>query len=288
MIYQPILDETLQFADTLKINTSHFCFYVDPQTTDTVPLHIHGCYEIYVNVGGDVSFLHEQKIYDITSGNVIFSKPGEAHYCIYPAPCLHDHYCIWFDDASGTIGEFCNRITIPPAIQLSEAGKEQLFRLIDDLSDPNTDSLLKIAKLIEMLALFGKGTLLPHDSQSNRPQIITELLLYIESNYKSIRTTADLANAFYISQPTLNRLFRKHVGLTVSQIINAKRLSHAENLLREGASVTDACFASGFTDCSQFIVLFRKTFGVTPLRYKQTLNKNKDIVPDIKYSSIQK
>jgi len=275
MIYQPILDETLQFSDILKINITHFCPYVDPQTTETDPLHIHGCYEIYINVAGDVSFLHDQKIYDITSGNVIFSKPGEAHYCMYPSPCLHDHYCIWFDDTDGTIGDFCSRITIPPAIQLSDTGKEQLFRLVADLSDPNTDSLLKIAKLIEMLALFGSGKLLSHDSQSNRPPIITELLLYIESHYKSIRTTADLANAFYMSQPTLNRLFRRHVGLTVSQIINAKRLSHAENLLRDGASVTDACFGSGFTDCSQFIAQFRKTFGVTPLRYKQGLNKNR-------------
>ncbi|MBR3997465.1 MAG: helix-turn-helix transcriptional regulator, partial [Clostridia bacterium] len=86
---------------------------------------------------------------------------------------------------------------------------------------------------------------------------------------KEIRTSTELADTFFISQSTLNRLFRKYVGLSVFQIIDARRLSHAENLLRNGSSVMDACFQSGFTDCSKFIILFKKTFGVTPLRYKR-------------------
>ena len=94
MAVQPILDEMLRFSDTVKFNIVHRCKFYDIQTYRIDTTHIHGCYEIYVNIEGDVSFFHDQKIYDITSGDVIFSKPGEAHYCIYHSSCLHDHYCI--------------------------------------------------------------------------------------------------------------------------------------------------------------------------------------------------
>ena len=39
--------------------------------------------------------------------------------------------------------------------------------------------------------------------------------------------------------------------------------------LRGGASVTAAATNAGFSDCSHFIVLFKKKFGQTPLEYKK-------------------
>lgn len=274
MAIQPILNETLDISNAVKFNIVRRAEYCDLETTKYDLTHIHSCYEIYVNIEGDISFFHDQNIYDISSRDVVFSKPGETHYCIYHSSCLHDHFCLWFDDRGGSVTEYINRIKIPPAIRLSDEGKKQLMTLLSQLSDSDTDPLYKLAKLIDLLTLFGDGKPLSNGSTKERPQKITDILAYIDSHYKEIRTSTELADAFFISQSTLNRLFRKYVGLTVFQIIDARRLSHAENLLRNGSSVMDACFQSGFTDCSKFIILFKKTFGVTPLRYKQALFKS--------------
>ena len=199
------------------------------------------------------------------------SRGSILYYCIYHSSCLHDHFCLWFDDRDGSVTKYINRIKIPPAIRLSDEGKEQLMTLLVQLSDLDTDPLFKLSKLIDLLTLFGDGKPLSNGTGIERPQKIIDILAYIDEHYKEIRTSTELADTFFISQSTLNRLFRKYVGLSVFQIIDARRLSHAENLLRNGSSVMDACFQSGFTDCSKFIILFKKTFGVTPLRYKQTL-----------------
>ena len=273
MALQPILNEALGLPDSVKFNIVRRTEHCDIKTARFDGPHIHSCYEIYVNVQGDVSFFHNQKVYDVSPCDVIFSRPGDTHYCIYRSSCLHDHFCLWFEDSSHTLDEYIGRLAIPPAVCLAEAQKEHLMALLTRLADPSADPVFKLAKLIELLSLFGGASPIRSALAVGRPQKVLDILNHIDAHYKEIRTSAELAKAFFISESTLNRLFRSYVGMTVSQIVEARRLSNAEKLLRGGASVTDACFSSGFGDCSRFIALFRNTFGVTPLRYKRSLYK---------------
>ena len=59
--------------------------------------HIHSCYEIYVNVSGDVSFLVENNLYDLKHGDVIIARPGEYHHCVYRSDAPHKLFWILFD-----------------------------------------------------------------------------------------------------------------------------------------------------------------------------------------------
>ena len=58
------------------------------------------------------------------------------------------------------------------------------------------------------------------------------------------------------------------------ELINNFMMALAEKLLRIDISVTDACYRAGFSDCSRFILCFKKKFGKTPLKYKQELLKS--------------
>jgi len=46
------------------------------------------------------------------------------------------------------------------------------------------------------------------------------------------------------------------------------RLEHAAARLREGAGVTDTCFAVGFGSLSHFVTTFRRRYGATPSRLR--------------------
>lgn len=93
------------------------------------------------------------------------------------------------------------------------------------------------------------------------------ILAYIDENFTTIDTVEGLAERFFISLPTNNRLFRKYVRFSPHKLIETKRLAYAEQLLRRGYSVTDACYTAGFTDCSRFIGKFKERFGATPKQY---------------------
>ena len=63
------------------------------------------------------------------------------------------------------------------------------------------------------------------------------------------------------------RVFRELLGQSPHQYLLRARLAHAARLLRQGASVTEAAFSSGFGNLSHFTRTFRGHFGLTPIKY---------------------
>jgi AraC-like DNA-binding protein len=60
------------------------------------------------------------------------------------------------------------------------------------------------------------------------------------------------------------RVFRELEGEPPHRYLLTVRLEDAAARLRSGASVTDACFASGFGSLSHFITTFRRRYGTRP------------------------
>ena len=64
--------------------------------------------------------------------------------------------------------------------------------------------------------------------------------------------------------------FRKHTGQTFVDYLNAYRVDLACHLLeREGLSVTEACYASGFNDAAYFCRTFKRYKGIPPSKIKK-------------------
>ncbi len=245
------------------------CEYCDVDADMLDGTHVHGYYEIYMNLSGDVSFLHGDQIYRVESGDLFFSRPGDVHCCIYHSSCVHEHICIWFEEEGHALADYIARLGIPPYIHPAEAEKVELMRLLRQLTDAETDPILQTAYFTEFLARLRRADAHTASTEPQTNPRMREMLSYIEENYLQKLTPNVIASHFFISESTLNRLFRQHVGVSVAHLIEAKRLSHAEGLLRADATVTEACYASGFSDCSRFIARFKKKFGMTPLQYKK-------------------
>jgi AraC-like DNA-binding protein len=54
------------------------------------------------------------------------------------------------------------------------------------------------------------------------------------------------------------------MGVSPYGYLLRRRLEAAGKLLKDGASVTEACFAVGFNNLSHFTRSFRRHFGVEP------------------------
>jgi AraC-like DNA-binding protein/quercetin dioxygenase-like cupin family protein len=80
-------------------------------------------------------------------------------------------------------------------------------------------------------------------------------------------STGQVAKRAALGVRTLERLFQKETGLTFGKWRQQLRLLHALRLLAAGRPVTAVALDVGYESPSAFIVMFKRTLGVTPHRY---------------------
>ncbi len=252
-------------------------YYTDSSQTypaKTFPIHLHDLIEIYVLEEGDVSFMVEKHLYRMTAGDVLITKPNEMHNCILNSATRHAHFCFWFrPEGDFLFGDFLKHergegnLLTPP-----EEEKKRILSACRELCATVRSGASEqdgFAAAVHMLSCIRKW--IPAESKTAPlPPILQTILHDIDENAAKIHDLSYFCDKYFISGSTLGRLFRQHLGTSPRVYMETKKLSRACVLLRQGKSVTDACLEAGFPDYSNFIRLFRRRFGKTPMQFKRS------------------
>ncbi len=255
------------FDMTVYLLEEHF-----DKTPKTVESHVHDKCEIYINLSGDVSFMVEKNIYSISRGDVIITRPYEYHHCINHTADYHDHFCIMFscNECKNIFNIFFDRkIGEKNYISLSQLQKEKLISLCYTLVNDNSSEIKKYISFFNLIDLISDI-----DSpvvNTNLPEDIAICVDYINNNISKSITVRDLSILSYVSVNTLERHFKKYIGMSPYAYIQNCRLAYAVSVLENGGTVTQAAVESGFPDYSHFISLFKKRYGKTPLKFQKEL-----------------
>ena len=271
----PQLNETISSLSGMRFSVVYSNKYLKVDDPDADPLHIHNYLEIFLNVSSDISFLVNNNLYPVPAGDAIISCPGDIHMGIFHKSAVQEYVCIWIDaDFTSPIFSFLRKGDFSPLFSFDEQTKKKLqylaFSLLDVCKKEGSE-LEKTSYLLQILTIFEKKT--PHDTaQADIPETLQNILDDIHENFSEIHSVNNILASHFVSSATLTRWFRKYLHTSPREYLESVRLSNAAALLSSGCSVTDACMRSGFSDCSHFIVLFKKKFGETPLKYKKKAN----------------
>jgi AraC-like DNA-binding protein len=80
-----------------------------------------------------------------------------------------------------------------------------------------------------------------------------------------------LARVAGVSPYHFLRVFRRAFGETPHALQTRLRVDRAKASLRAGSSVTEACFAVGFSSLGSFSSLFQRHVGVAPSEYRRSV-----------------
>ncbi len=95
----------------------------------------------------------------------------------------------------------------------------------------------------------------------------------IEEEYAKDISLTYYAESYYINKEVLSRLFKKKYGVGITAFINHVRLEQAKVLLSLGYSSTRSAEIVGYHDVNYFSRIFKKTYGMTPSEYIESLDK---------------
>lgn len=113
------------------------------------------------------------------------------------------------------------------------------------------------------------------ESKKDRKEFfrITE---YIADHFKEGINATIIGQRLFISRSYATKLFMKYSGMGLNDYIRLLRVKHANQLMMEGYSITEAALESGFQCVRTFNNAYRACMGITPSDYvKDLLNQKR-------------
>jgi len=106
--------------------------------------------------------------------------------------------------------------------------------------------------------------------------IVEKIQRYIELHLDEELSRQYVADFVGLSPDHVVKLFKKEMGLSISDYILEKRISRAkELLLKTDMTISDVAISVGYTNFSYFSTLFRKETSMTPQEFRRLKTKSK-------------
>jgi len=104
---------------------------------------------------------------------------------------------------------------------------------------------------------------------------------YVICNHGRYVAIDDVARFVGMNKSAFCVFFRKMAGKTFVQYLNEYRIQMACRMLEKGEkSVSEVCYAVGFGDVPYFHLMFKRTTGVSPGKYKEDCKQEQRDVAD--------
>lgn len=254
---------------------------------EVMGLHSHEFYEILCcRSSCGAEYLVGSRRYSLQKGDIILIRPGVSHSAILPNPLEipYERDILWLSDSFQNY--FAKILGVPEVsydqelptylIRTANTRWEYLCDLLhccvrtEEKKEPLWQTKILGYALLFLSELNGSRIARTgHALAAEAPDLLDEILAYIENNYAQKLTMEQLAKQFYVSQRTISNLFRSRLGVTFYQFLTRRRLIAAKSLILKGAALETVSLQSGFQDYSAFFRAFKGEFGISPREFRR-------------------
>lgn len=270
-IMQPNALEYIGNFDTLSVK--------EKTVSEPYPLHWHNFFEIEMIMDGEGVQTLNGTDYPLRRGCVTLLSPTDFHAVNPSAENPLHLYNIMFHE-SMLSDAFFNALASHAEntiLYLSEnefAELTDLHRILKNeyqKEDAYKSEFLHNALECIIILLSRKLNFVQETHGEPQKNDIQKAVLYMQLHFKEHPTLAETAESVHLHPNYFSQRFKEVTKKTYSAYLTHLRLSYAKKLLGStGLTVTEICFASGFTSLSNFLKVFRDNTGITPSAYRET------------------
>ena len=231
--------------------------------------HYHTVPAIGIVARGAMTSYYEGSTHTLRPGTVFLINPGVVHA---PGPAQTDGWVLrvfYFEEhfyraLSESVGH--SQLRFSEVFVRDRALTDRLLALHRAMETGNDSLEIDSA----WVSIFGRLANRYACDRSQAPTVeserskINRVREYLEAHYLRNHTLEQLAAIAQFSPFHLLRSFQKAIGLSPHAYLNQLRIEAAMKLLREGKTISETAFSTGFTDQSHLTRNFKLMMGVTP------------------------
>jgi AraC-like DNA-binding protein len=112
-------------------------------------------------------------------------------------------------------------------------------------------------------------------TETSFPKWLLRIVESISKPGNFIIPLADLLENSFYSRSYISMAFKKYFGETIVEYRNRMKVNYSVSMLAENSmSINRIAGLLGWDNPNNYIIAFKKVYGVTPLQYKKSLLKN--------------
>lgn len=233
-------------------------------------------YMIMYGLSGEGILEYNNETFSIKPGNLIWMDCFLPQYYYTSKKTSHWHY-MWVHLYGPTAQAYYNAFKDANAGSIllrpdSDAIIMQIFSSLFDIYRTGSNSLqddILASSLLTQLMVNCIQIAGSNEHTRQKPDYVAAILSYINSNYQEDISLDVLSQEFSINKFYLQKLFKRHVGLSPNEYLARTRLARAKQLLRTtDDSVIRIAQEVGYT-ATYFDNVFKKFEGISPRAYRQ-------------------
>ncbi len=270
----------------------HSEFHYAQNTTidETLYPQVHDFYEILLLAHGSMDFTINNQYLHLKKGNLILIRPGDTHSKKYhddepiksinlafPSHILESlfHYVYGSSEylKKSTQSEDIIMCMLNDVDNIELQNKISLLNLISTNDMEKQNRYLRAILVQIIIFIFIETT--DFENRTNFPKWFNNLVEGLD-DIQNLQNGLDyILSVSGRTQSHICRTFVKYLDMTPTNYINYKRLNYAANLLAHSdKEIIDIVYETGFNSVGNFYNLFKKQYGITPLKYRNKYSFN--------------
>ncbi|MDD6036720.1 MAG: AraC family transcriptional regulator [Lachnospiraceae bacterium] len=250
--------------------------------------HSHNAAELYFTLSHLPDVLLNDTVTAVPPGTLIIIPAFCVHQLYHETGTFYERYILsinsqWLDTVfckKADCFTYLKQSSAPFLLTPDSTERENLLnRFRQLLSSSNITTPGAMADFFELLSLLDDiiDRLSPESNHafpiSAAQERVNEVIAYIQEHIYDNLTVTDLAKHFFLHPDYLSRLFKRHAHTSVCHYITLQKIATAQNLLREGYTVTQVQEKLDYSSYAYFFKAFQKNAGISPSRYRAMVNE---------------
>lgn len=272
----------LYVKEQVHIDTLFSLFVERRQKGFHFPGETHDFWECLYVLEGTACVSGDDKVYELSSGDLIFHKPMELHkfyidhengatlliFSFSMKGALEEYFKNKVFQLTGEqqkiinelldfIGEQSKKVNTPPSFR-----KEEQFLYI---AQSQPFYLQRVVTYLHHLLLsLGDSGNLSHISTASDALVFQRAVQYMTEHIYEHPTVLEIAQYCFLSVSGLKRLFAKYAGISIHKYFLKLKFNTASKLLQDGMSVREVSEKLNFSSQSYFSISFKRETGINP------------------------
>ena len=255
-------------------------FHLKNAQKEKIDYHYHEFYKLLFLISGTGNYFVEGKRYLLKSGDIVLIGKHCVHRPEFESEAPYERVIFyispdWLEESSMSDCDFAKIFSgkhghvLRPDEHTKKLLASQMAALDEEVVADrygkkivSRSMLLRLIVELERGFRYGNGKKLSHVVPESRQ--MQEMVKYLDSHLTEDISIEELSERFYLSRFHMMRRFKEETGMTIHSYLSERRLFLAREMISQGQSSTDACFASGFRSYASFARAYGKLFGMTP------------------------